>query len=70
MKARISQAKANKYTTKKTIKKLNEELAEKEKLVKLPITAESWLKDCVVKAAFLNKRHVETVHNNATFRSS
>ena len=30
VKVRISQAKANKYTTKKTIKKLNEELAEKE----------------------------------------
>ena len=34
VKARISQAKANKYTTKKTIKKLNEELPEKERLVK------------------------------------
>ena len=58
MKARISQAKANKYTTKKTIKKLNEELAEKESLVKFPITAESLLKDDVVEAAFPNIRRL------------
>ena len=42
VKARISQAKANKYT-KKTIKKLNKELPEKERLVKFHITAESLL---------------------------
>ena len=58
VKARISQAKANKYTTKKTIKKLNEELAEKESLVKFPITAESLLKDGVVEAAFPNIRRL------------
>ena len=51
MKPRISQAMANKYTTKNTIKKLNEELAEKERLRKFPITAESLLKDGVVEEA-------------------
>ena len=58
VKARISHAKANKYTTKKTIKKLNEELAEKERLVNFPITAQSLLKDGVVEPASPNIRQL------------
>ena len=56
VKATIGQAKPNKYTTKKIIKKLNKELAEKERLVKFPITTELFLKDGVVEAAFPNIR--------------
>ena len=70
VKARISQTEANKYTKKKTIKKLNEELAGKERLVKFPITAESSLKDGAVEAAFPNitwllKLYIKIPHSQA-----
>ena len=58
VKARVSKAKTNKYTTKNAIKKLNKELAEKERLVKFPITAESLLKDGVVEAALPSIRRL------------
>ena len=54
-------------TTRKTIKKLNEQLDEKGRLVKFLIAAESLLKDDVVESAFPRIRQLLKLHNNSTF---